>query len=155
MYVYPTEFESRGLLADAVTSYSIFGLFLFQILMFGFFSTIFGKELTWASLVLLFGEIVLVTMFKFINQSDMKYMHDDMDDFSDDEENLNNLSIDQEANDKSVPLLQYKYSKKKTKFMMSRIVSKMSDKHREILREAYLDPYQRHNVNETRQMNLD
>jgi len=42
MYVYPTEFESKGILASAVTNYSTFGIFLYQIMMFGLFATIFG-----------------------------------------------------------------------------------------------------------------
>lgn len=78
MYVYPTEFESRGILADAVSSYSIFGLFFFQIIMFGFFATIFGKEVTWASMILLLGEIIYFIIFKFVSFSDMKFMYDDL-----------------------------------------------------------------------------
>ena len=81
MYVYPIEFESKGILASAVSTYSTFALFLFQIMMFGLFSTIFGKEFIIASVILIIGEIISLIMFKILNVSNLNnYFNDDYDD---------------------------------------------------------------------------
>src|SRR5437763_5314331 len=125
MYVYPTEFESRGILADAVSSYSIFGLFVFQIVMFGFFSTIFGKELTWASMILLLGEVIYILIFKFVNISDMKFMYDE---FEEDEDNT--LRIDEEKNQKTEPLMGIKKHFRRFTKLIQLNTSKISEKHR-------------------------
>ena len=86
MYVYPTEFESKGILASAVTNYSTFGIFLYQIMMFGLFATIFGQEFTIASIILILGEILSLIVFKLLNVSNLKdYFNDD---FEDEEEGL-------------------------------------------------------------------
>ncbi len=42
MFVYPTEFESKGILAGVVSNYSTLALFLYQIMMFGLFINAFG-----------------------------------------------------------------------------------------------------------------
>ena len=58
MFVYPTEYESIGELSEVVSSYSLLGIFLFQITMFGFFSSIFGEQLTGTSFLLIAVEII-------------------------------------------------------------------------------------------------
>ena len=70
--MYPTEFQSRGIFAEAVSRYSMFGLFLFQLMMFGLFTSIFGKEFIIASIILLIGELISLIVFKLLNVSDIK-----------------------------------------------------------------------------------
>lgn len=67
MFVYPTEYESDGQLARLVSSYSLLGIFLFQITMFGFFVAIFGNQLAWASLILITAEVTYYLFRKLIN----------------------------------------------------------------------------------------
>lgn len=63
--------------------------------MFGFFSTIFGDELILPSFILIVGEILMIMIFKLVNSTGMKYMHDDIDD-EDEDDDLNNFSLEQE-----------------------------------------------------------
>lgn len=67
MFVYPTEFESRGIFSDSVTKYSTLGLFLFQLMMFGLFVQIFGREFTICSIILLVGELITMITFRQFN----------------------------------------------------------------------------------------
>jgi hypothetical protein len=55
-------------------------------MMFGIFTTIFGKEFIIASIILIFGEIISVILFKIFNVSDLKDYFEN--DFKKDEELL-------------------------------------------------------------------
>ena len=58
VFVYPNEFESKGSLADSVTKYTAFGLFLFQLSMCGIFTSIFGNDFVVASIICVLGEVL-------------------------------------------------------------------------------------------------
>ena len=66
IFVYPTEFLSKGIIQTSVTSFTTFALLLFQILMFTFFTTIFGDDFFIAAGILLCGEVIMIFVFWFI-----------------------------------------------------------------------------------------
>lgn len=61
--------------------------------MFGFFTTIFGRELTWASLVLILGEIIYYMVFKLLSLAEMKLSFEDFDNSKDDDLEDNRKSL--------------------------------------------------------------
>ena len=80
MYVYPTEFESKGTLTENVSKYTTIALFLFQIMMFSLFTTIFGNEFTIASIILIIGEAISLIIFRVLNVVNLKqYFNDEFD----------------------------------------------------------------------------
>ena len=66
-------------MADAVQSYSVFGIFIFQLVMFGFFTSIFGKKLTSASFVLIVGEIIFYIVKRLIDLTEMTLKFEEFD----------------------------------------------------------------------------
>lgn len=72
MFVYNTEFESRGNLGQAVIRYCTFGLVLFQLIMCGLFTSIFGSDFIMASLILLVGEILYMVVFRLFSLSELR-----------------------------------------------------------------------------------
>lgn len=72
VFVYPSEFESRGVLAGSVIKYTAFGLFMFQLSMCGIFTSIFGRDFVIASLILVVGEILYMIVFKFYSTTELR-----------------------------------------------------------------------------------
>ena len=72
VFVYNTEFESRGNLGQAVIRYSTFGLVLYQLIMCGLFTSIFGRDFTVASFILLIGEILYMVVFRLFSLSELR-----------------------------------------------------------------------------------
>jgi hypothetical protein len=55
-----------------VTKYTAFGLFLFQLSMCGIFTSIFGTDFVVASIILVFGELIYMIVFKFYNTTELR-----------------------------------------------------------------------------------
>lgn len=72
MFVYQTEFESRGNVGQAVIRYTTFSLILFQAIMCGLFTSIFGRDFIVASIILLFGEILYMIIFRVFSLSELR-----------------------------------------------------------------------------------
>ena len=52
--------------------YTAFGLILFQVIMLGLYSAIFGQDLIFGSLILIFGQIFYMVIFRFFDLSELK-----------------------------------------------------------------------------------
>lgn len=72
IWVYPKEFDSKAKLTITTSSYVMVALFLFQILMFGLFTAVIGKEFIVASIILLIGEGISICIFRFVSRSSDK-----------------------------------------------------------------------------------
>lgn len=72
VYVYQTEFESIGTFGEVVLKYSTFGIIVFQLIMCGLFTSIFGQDFIVSSLILLVGEIFYMVVFRFFSTTELK-----------------------------------------------------------------------------------
>ena len=72
VYVYRTEFESTGTFSEAVMKYTTFGFLLFQLIMCGLFTSIFGQDFIAASAILLVGEIFYMIVFRLFSISELR-----------------------------------------------------------------------------------
>jgi hypothetical protein len=67
------------MLADAVYGYTIFGIFLFQIIMFGSFSLIFGKDLlTYACLIFILIELLYYAFKKVYDMMNISNIYTEL-----------------------------------------------------------------------------
>ena len=72
LFVYQTEFQSRGVLGRAIIRYTAFAIFLFQIIMCGLFTAIFGQDFVISSVILIFGEILFMISYKLISKRELR-----------------------------------------------------------------------------------
>lgn len=72
LFVYNTEADSRGVLGTAIIRYITFGLLLYQLIMCGLFTSIFGQDFTIASIILLVGEILYMFVFRLFSLSELR-----------------------------------------------------------------------------------
>lgn len=138
MYVYPTEFESKGTLTGNVSTFTTVALFLFQIMMFSLFTTIFGNEFTIASIILVMGEALSLIIFKVLNVVNLKSYFNDEFDEDDDEEYYN------DATDRSKRLMEAKDFKSEIHLSSEHIIA---------LKESFQHPYETfHRVEKAKSM---
>lgn len=69
IWVYPKEMDSTSRTHATSSGFLMFALFLFQILMFGLFTAVIGREFIVASLILLVGEIISIFIFRYVSRS--------------------------------------------------------------------------------------
>ena len=139
VFVYPSEFQSKGVLADSVVKYTAFGVFCFQLSMCGLFTSIFGKDFVIASTILVGGEIFYMMVFRLFNINELKEAM---------RECLLQKGLARDESDWKPRL-----SLLKTSYYMSDIGKGQSQqeitaKHRKILSETYLHPYEKYRKEE-------
>mmetsp|Transcript_20637 Transcript_20637/g.19626 ORF Transcript_20637/g.19626 Transcript_20637/m.19626 type:complete len:152 (+) Transcript_20637:1173-1628(+) len=79
VFVYETEFESGGIFANQVITYSTFGLFLFQLVMFGLFASIFGSEFIVLNIILLVFEVISMVSLRMFDSADLKELFQEIE----------------------------------------------------------------------------
>lgn len=133
MFVYQTEFESRGNVGQAVIRYATFSLILFQAIMCGLFTSIFGRDFIVASIILLFGEILYMFIFRLFSLSELR-------------EALRELLQEQhsEEDDPHNFIKANSFLKTKTLDLRDKAKGGLSEKHKIILKDAYLHPYEKY-----------
>lgn len=77
--VYTNEFDSSGKIGSSVIYYLAFGIFLFQIVMCGIFTSIFQVgNLGIASAIVVFGEIFYMMVYRFFNTAELRETFDEI-----------------------------------------------------------------------------
>ncbi|CDW80277.1 integral membrane protein [Stylonychia lemnae] len=142
LFVYNMEADSRGNLGQAVIRYITFGLLLYQLIMFGLFTSIFGRDFTVASIILLVGEILYMIVFRIFSLSELReafkqVLYEQEDEEEDEEDNL-------KQREKFSKLLSSKTLARKDKKFKVRL----SDKNIAIIKDAYLHPYEKYQKQE-------
>eukprot|EP00347_Sterkiella_histriomuscorum_P005148 403357711 len=148
MYVYQTEFQSNGVLGRAIIRYTIFALILFQVIMCGLFTSIFGQDFLISSIILIIGELLFIVSYKLLSIRELReafaeVLNSDNYKFTKkSKQNNENINEDSSDSDDSV-------EQANTKRKLMRIMSlkrKVHDKeitsmiHRQIIKDAYLHP---------------
>jgi hypothetical protein len=143
LFVYQTEFQSRGNVGQSVIRYTTFSLVMFQAIMCGLFTSIFGRDFIIASIILLLGEILYMIIFRVFSLSDLK-------------EALRELLKEQQDT-------HVQFSQEVTSLLKSRTLDlddqahlALSEKHEIVLKDAYLHPYEKYHKEENarRQLNI-